>query len=67
MKNDVSMSHDFLIITTVVVFFVLSAQNGAVQNVQAFFLCVVVVKSLVSLVRGIYIRLACYFIGRMHG
>ena len=31
MKNDVSMSHDFLIITTVVVFFVLSAQNGAVH------------------------------------
>ena len=36
MKNDVSMSHDFLIITTVVVFFVLSAQNGAVQTYGGF-------------------------------
>ena len=36
MKNDVSMSHDFLIITTVVVFFVLSAQNGAVHRYGAF-------------------------------
>ena len=38
MKNDVSMSHDFLIITTVVVFFVLSAQNGAVHDVFRAFL-----------------------------
>ena len=38
MKNDVSMSHDFLIITTVVVFFVLSAQNGAVHLEELTFI-----------------------------